>query len=73
MVDLERAQAAKLRAATLLAEHVAVNGVGVCRVADGYGLRVDLREPCDPADLPAQVDGVPVTTRLVGPAAAQDG
>jgi hypothetical protein len=55
--DLAAARAAKERLATALADHPRVNGVG-------HVFKVLLSEPAD--DLPAEQDGVPVVSEVVG-------
>jgi hypothetical protein len=40
-------------------------GIGLQRRADGFGVKVDLREAG--LDVPAEVDGVPVAVDVVGP------
>lgn len=69
---LEQARAAKPALVARLAEHPAVNGVGIAREGDGHVLRVNLREAAT-AGIPAEQDGVPVRTRVVGPLRARDG
>ena len=62
---LEQARAAKSKAAALLAA-LPVVGVGITRVGDGYGLKVNLSESVAADALPEHVDGVPVKTEVVG-------
>ena len=42
-----------------------VSGVGVARLGDGYGVKVNLTTPCD--GVPDEVEGVPVVAEVVGP------
>ncbi len=63
--DLERARAAKARLAEQLRGQASVVGIGLQRRADGFGVKVDLREAG--LDVPAEVDGVPVAVDVVGP------
>jgi hypothetical protein len=64
---LDRARAAKGRALEVFQSMGTVVGVGVTRVGDGYGVKVNLEaEPATGAKLPADVDGVPVTVEVVG-------
>lgn len=65
--ELERARAAKARLATLLADHPAVNGIGLAMREQGYELRVNLADAAGEADVPPEVDGVPVRVVTVGP------
>lgn len=45
----------------------AVVGVGITKVGNGYGLKVNLRRaPAKKAALPSLVDGVPVVVDVVG-------
>ncbi len=41
-------------------------GVGIVKTDDGYGLRVNLETDAAIADVPDEVDGVPVTVEIVG-------
>lgn len=64
---LDEARAAKPRAWTVFEGLAAVVGVGITKVGDGYGLKVNLREsPPAGTRLPAEVDGVPVRVEVVG-------
>jgi hypothetical protein len=63
-VDLDRARAAKARLAARLAADPRVTGVGIARAEGGHVVRVLLVVPAD--DVPAEVDGVPVSTQVVG-------
>jgi hypothetical protein len=66
-LDLERARAAKEQARALFARKASVVGVGINRVGNGFGVKVNLSEPPPPdADLPATIDGVPVRVEVVG-------
>ena len=61
---LEQARAAKAVAAKALAA-LPVVGIGITRVGEGYGLKVNLG--ADPtSEVPATVDGVPVKVEVVG-------
>jgi hypothetical protein len=62
--DLAAARAAKQRLATALAGHPSVNGIGVARGEHGHVVKVLLSEPAD--DMPAEQDGVPVVSEVVG-------
>ena len=65
--DLERARAAKERAKVLFARKASVVGIGINRVGDGFGVKVNLANPPPPdADLPETIDGVPVLVEVVG-------
>ena len=59
--------AAKELAKVLFAQKASVVGVGINRVAGGFGVKVNLSEPAPPdADLPETIDGVPVRVEVVG-------
>jgi hypothetical protein len=62
---LEEARAAKARASHLLGA-LPVVGVGITRVGEGYGVKVNLSRNVDRDQLPSHVDGVPVQTEVVG-------
>ena len=62
--DLERARAAKERLVARLAGQESVVGIGVQRAGEGFGVKVNLREAG--LDIPAEVDGVPVSVDVVG-------
>jgi hypothetical protein len=42
------------------------SGVGITRIGAGYGLKVNLSESVRAGSVPEQVDGVPITTEVVG-------
>jgi hypothetical protein len=64
---LDAARAAKSKAQQILAGLATVNGVGITRVGQGYGVKVNLSErPPDGLQLPDEVDGVPVIIEVVG-------
>lgn len=65
--DLDEARAAKERAKSFFAGNASVVGIGLTRVGDGYGVKVNLGTPPAPdADLPDTIDGVPVRIEVVG-------
>ena len=67
-IGLDEARAAKERAKSLFAGKASVVGIGLTRVGDGYGVKVNLATPPAPdADLPESIDGVPVGIEVVGP------
>jgi hypothetical protein len=64
---LDEVRRAKPRALAVFAELATVVGVGITRIGDGYGLKVNLlAEPPSGAALPTEVDGVPVHVEVVG-------
>jgi len=67
-ITLDAARQAKPEALKVFGRLAQVAGVGITRIGDGYGLKVNLREP-PPAgsELPGQVNGVPVRVEIVGP------
>ena len=62
---LQQARAAKDKALEMLRGTAAVAGVGITRVEDGYGLKVNL-ERLPESPLPTDVDGVPLCVEIVG-------
>jgi hypothetical protein len=64
MSDLAPARAAKERLAATLAGHPLVTGVGIARRDGDHVLKVLLVESTQ--DIPAEQDGVPVITEVVG-------
>lgn len=66
-VALEAARAVKSRALSLFSGLGEVNGVGITRVGNGYGLKVNLSAPPREAvSLPDEIDGVPIVVEVVG-------
>ena len=64
---LELARAAKPAAQRIFSALGEVVGVGITRVGDGYGVKVNLRlAPAADVELPAVVVGVPVRVVVVG-------
>ncbi len=72
MTDRTSLRAAKARLTQLLQPNVEVNGIGMGRVGSQWVLRVNLRSdgPAARRGIPSQVDGVPVSVRVVGPVKA---
>lgn len=65
---LEEARAAKDRVRKLCARKADVAGVGITRVGDGFGVKVNLTTaPAEGVELPKVVDGVPIKVEVVGP------
>lgn len=64
----DQARAAKRRLAARIGDVPQVNGIGITRDGDGYGLKVNLVTPLSEAAVPQHVDGVRVTVDVVGPA-----
>jgi hypothetical protein len=64
---IEQARAAKLQAVELFGHMPSLTGVGITRIGDGYGLKVNLVEaPAEENLLPTNIDGVPVRIEVVG-------
>ena len=64
---LESARAAKPAVQEVFAGLGEVVGVGITRIGDGYGVKVNLRSaPAAGVELPAEVEGVPVRVEVVG-------
>ncbi len=64
MATLKDAKAAKTKAARMFADQSNLQGIGITKHANGYGIKVNLLE--DGAALPAEIDGVPVRVEVVG-------
>jgi hypothetical protein len=66
--SLERARAAKAHALELFSRVGEVVGIGLTRIGDEYGLKINLSSaPKGFAPLPSEVDGVRVKVEVVGP------
>ncbi len=65
--SLDEARAAKERAKSLLAGNSLVVGLGLIRVGDGYGVKVNLvSPPAADTRLPETINGVPVRIEVIG-------
>ena len=62
---LKEARAAKSKATALLAS-LPVVGLGITRIGEGYGLKVNLSESVANDAVPEHVDGVPIKLEVVG-------
>jgi len=66
--DIEKARAAKATFLSRFAGVAQVNGVGLTRVGAGFGVKVNLADKLEPgAELPEEIDGVPIVVETVGP------
>ena len=65
--SLDQARAAKASAAAAFGRLAEVAGVGITRVGDGYGVKVNLSRPPDTTGLPTEIDGVPIQVEIIGP------
>lgn len=61
---LEEARAAKIEAHTIFSGLVPTSGIGITRIGDGYGLKINLKSP-PTVPLPSEVRGVPVVVEIV--------
>lgn len=66
MATLAEARDAKRKAAKRLTRVPQVNGIGVERVEQGYGLKVNLVEAVETGTIPEAVDGVPLRVVVAG-------
>jgi hypothetical protein len=64
--SLEQARAAKTKLSEHLEAHEAVRGIGVARLEDGYGVKVNLACPVEDVVFPDELDGVKVVVEVVG-------
>ena len=65
--SLNEARAAKVTAAEAFGRLAEVAGIGITRLGDGYGLKVNLsRPPRSASPLPTEIAGVPVRVEVVG-------
>jgi hypothetical protein len=67
----DQARAVKDRLVRERGEHPAVNGVGLARDGEGWAVKVNLSRTAPDLDLPADIEGVPVRTEVVGPIRAR--
>ena len=64
---IEAVRGAKARAHETFAKLGKVVGVGITRIGEGYGVKLNLEAPPAPdANLPENVDGVPIRIEVVG-------
>jgi hypothetical protein len=65
--SLASARAVKARALARFSKLGDVVGIGLTRIGDKYGLKVNFSTPPrDPGSVPKEVDGVPVRVEVVG-------
>jgi hypothetical protein len=62
---LEQARTAKAKAVAML-HALPLAGVGITRIGAGYGLKVNLSKSVAAGSVPDDLDGVPITTEVVG-------
>lgn len=64
---LESARAAKIDLRVKIAEITEVSGIGIERLPDGFGLKVNLRrKPTNLGELPKSCRGVPIRYEVIG-------
>ena len=64
---LAQARAAKAKALKVFSQLGDVVGVGLVKLDDGYGVKVNLQSHPKAATVPSSVAGVPVTVEVTGP------
>lgn len=68
LATLDQARAAKDEAAARVGRLGIVVGVGIAKVGDEYGVKVNLREaPPEGSEIPSFVGTVPILVEVVGP------
>ena len=72
MTTLQEAKLVRDKVVGLLHDATNVSGVGIERIANGYGVRVNLKNR-DRGDLPPNIDGVPISTRVTGRVSVRPG
>lgn len=65
MANLSEAKAAKERAKELLADVGEIRGIGIARVEDGFGVKVNLAHEIEQY-MPEYVNGVPLVVEITG-------
>jgi len=70
-VTIDQARAAKELARTVVASLAPVVGVGITRIGDGYGVKVNLASAPEGVVLPTSVNGVPLKVEVIGPVRKQ--
>jgi len=65
--SIQQARAAKPKALQMLQDRKLEASIGISRVGEGFGLKVNLQQPLADADaLPQHIDGVPIRVEVVG-------
>lgn len=66
--QLEAARQVKERAKEIFSRYGSVNGIGLTRLEGHYAVKVNFEsEPLDRANLPHDIEGVPIVIQVVGP------
>jgi hypothetical protein len=63
--SLEQAHEARRKLRERLAGMDGIQGIGIVALAEGYGIKVNVRDE-RPRDVPAAIDGVPIRIEVVG-------
>jgi hypothetical protein len=64
---LGEARAAKARVIAAFGSVPTIVGIGITRIGEGYGVKVNLQtQPAPDANLPKDIDGVPIHVEVVG-------
>ena len=63
---IDEARAAKAEASNVFGSLASVAGVGITRIGEGYGLKINLVEKAK-VPLPTEIGGIPVQIEVVGP------
>ncbi len=64
---LDQARAAKAKVLAAFGHDASVVGIGITRIGEGFGVKLNLEAaPAPEANLPKDVDGVPVLVEVVG-------
>jgi hypothetical protein len=65
--SLDEARTAKAKVLAAFRDDPSVVGVGITRIGEGYGVKLNLESPPAPdANLPKDIDGVPIRVEVVG-------
>lgn len=71
--SLSQARAAKSEALKVFRRIGEVVGVGLVKLGNGYGVKVNLQSAPTSAAVPSSVKGVPVTVEVTGPIRKRSG
>jgi hypothetical protein len=64
---LDAAREAKEKAKTIFSRHGTINGIGLTRMGERYAVKVNFEsEPHDQANMPRDIEGVPVVVQVIG-------
>ena len=65
--NLDQARAAQRHLAEVLSDVPQLNGIGITRVNEGFGLKANFTDSSVLARVPSEIDGVAVRVEVVGP------